>query len=60
MHVDRDRLSAKFWLDPNVALAANYGYSRRELREIEAIIRANLEVLRYEWDAYCNPNTSRG
>ena len=31
VHVDRDDLSAKFWLNP-VSLAANYGFSPRELR----------------------------
>lgn len=57
MHVDRERMSAKFWLDPGVSLAANYGFSRRELREIESLIRANLERLRYEWDNFCNADT---
>ena len=57
MHVDRDRLSAKFWLDPDVALAANYGFSRRELRELEALLRANLDTLRHEWDAFCQSDT---
>lgn len=42
MHVDRERMRAKSWLDPEVALAANHAYSRRELREIESLIRANL------------------
>lgn len=54
MHADRERLSAKFWLDPDVSLAVNHGYSRRELREIESLIRANLERLRHEWDTFCN------
>jgi len=53
MHVDRDKLSAKVWLDPDVLLAENHGYSRQELREIERIARAHLEVLRNEWDAFC-------
>jgi hypothetical protein len=56
MHVDRERLSAKFWLDPDVSLVANYGYSRRELREIESLIRLNLRRLRDEWDTFCYPN----
>lgn len=60
MHVDRDRLSAKFWLDPDIMLAANHGFSRRELREIEAIMRSNLETLRYEWDSFCNRNIGIG
>lgn len=52
-HVDREQLSAKFWLDPDVHLADNHGYSRRELRDIERIARENLEQLRNEWDRFC-------
>lgn len=51
-------MSAKFWLDPDVALAANYGYNRKELRDIERIMRENLELLRNEWDAFCNANAN--
>ena len=57
MHVDRDRLSARFWLDPDVALAANYGFSRRELRDLVALMRANLVTLRNKWDAFCQSDT---
>lgn len=53
MHVDRENRSAKFWLDPDVALAENHGYDRKELRDIERIMRENLETLRNEWDAFC-------
>jgi hypothetical protein len=60
MHVDRDRLSAKFWLDPTVTLAMNHGYSRHELREIESLVRGNLEKLRYEWDTFCHTNPDSG
>jgi uncharacterized protein DUF4160 len=54
MHVDRDNLSAKLWLDPVISLADNHGYSRRELREIEGIATENLEILRNEWDNFCS------
>ena len=54
MHVDRENRRAKFWLDPDVALAENHGYQRTELREIERILRENLENLRNEWDAFCS------
>lgn len=54
MHVDRENLSAKFWLDPDVTLAENYGYSRKELRDIERIMQENLERLRYAWDDFCS------
>ena len=54
MHVDRENKSAKLWLDPDVMLADNHGYSRKELRDIERIARENLERLRNEWDAFCS------
>ncbi len=57
MHVDRENKSAKFWLDPVVSLAENYGYNRRELRDLERILAQNLETLRNEWDGFCGGNT---
>lgn len=53
MHVDRERRTAKFWIDPDVMLAENSGYRANELRQIERIIRDNLEELRHAWDAFC-------
>jgi len=57
MHVDRDNLSAKFWLDPEVTLAYNHGFKSSELRKIEDTLRKNVEDLRNEWDKFCNPDT---
>jgi hypothetical protein len=57
MHVDRENMSAKFWLDPVVSLAESHGYSRKELRDIEKIATENLETLRNEWDTFCGSNT---
>lgn len=57
MHVDREHRSAKFWLDPDVTLATNHGYGRQELRRT---MRAHLEVLRHEWDAFCRGYTPPG
>ena len=56
MHVDRETMSAKFWLDPVVSLVENHGYSRKELPDIERIAIENLETLRNEWDAFCSGN----
>ena len=44
MHVDRDHCSVKFWLDPDVALAGNCGFSRKELLEVERLTQENLEM----------------
>ena len=57
MHVDREKKSAEFWLDPVVSLTENYGYSRKELRDVERIARENPEKLRNEWDTFCGGNS---
>jgi hypothetical protein len=48
VHVDRDDLSAKFWLN-RVALARNLGFSPRELRSVERLIMEHQEEL---WEAW--------
>jgi hypothetical protein len=60
MHIDRGGKSAKFWLDPDVSLADNHGYTRKELRDTEQVTRENLERLRNEWDTFCSghPDTA--
>ncbi len=35
VHVDRDDLSAKFWLDP-VGLARNFGFTAREVNALQS------------------------
>jgi hypothetical protein len=55
MHVDRENKSVKFWLDPDVSLAENHGYDRKELRDVERITRENW-TLRNEWDIFCSGN----
>ena len=37
VHVDRDALSAKFWLNP-VSLARNLGFNARELRRLQSLV----------------------
>jgi len=59
-HIDRENVSVKFWLDPDVSLAENYGFSRREVRDLERISRDHLETLRNEWDAFCPSSTRAG
>lgn len=49
IHVDRDDLSAKFWLNP-VALARNLGFSAAELRKIERLIIASRSMLLEGWN----------
>jgi hypothetical protein len=51
VHVDRDKDTAKFWLDP-VGLARNLGYGGHELRTIERIIRDNQHELMEAWNGW--------
>lgn len=51
VHVDRDNLSAKFWLQ-EVQLARNTGFSPRELNTLESLVRENQKKLQEEWYGY--------
>ena len=51
VHVDRDRLSAKFWLNP-VALARNLGFTAPELGKIERILREKESRLLEAWNEH--------
>lgn len=48
VHIDRENLSAKFWLNP-VALARNLGYNARELSRIEQILTEHRQELLEAW-----------
>jgi hypothetical protein len=51
VHVDRDDLSAKFWLNP-VGLARNLGFNARELLRIERVVAENQTQLLEAWHGY--------
>ncbi len=51
IHVDRERFSAKFWLEP-VELARNLGFGAVELRRIERLVVDHEDRLRDSWHDY--------
>ncbi len=51
VHIDRDDLSAKFWLSP-VQLAGNFGFRARELREIQSIVTDSRHRFLEAWDEF--------
>ena len=54
IHIDRDNLSAKFWLEP-VTLAKNIGFRGKELRKLESLVKENQTKLLEAWNEYfCN------
>jgi hypothetical protein len=48
IHIERDDLSAKYWL-VSVALARNYGFSSRELNKVESLVKENQKQLLEAW-----------
>lgn len=51
IHVQAGGDEAKFWLNP-VGLASNYGFSGRELNEIEDLVTEHQTELLEAWDDY--------
>jgi hypothetical protein len=52
VHVSCGDGEAKFWLEPAVALAQNYGLSDRQLRDAQALVEARIDECRNSWKAH--------
>jgi len=52
VHVERDRNTCKFWLDP-LMLARNHGFAAHELTRIRQIIRQHHEQIMEAWYEHC-------
>ncbi|MFB3923986.1 MAG: DUF4160 domain-containing protein [Terriglobia bacterium] len=52
VHVYRAGGEAKFWLEPNVELAQNYGLSRRQLNTARRVIMEREDEIRAAWQAH--------
>lgn len=53
VHVERDRATCKFWMEP-VTLASNHGFSTQELSRIRRIILERREQITEAWNEHCN------
>lgn len=51
IHVRKAEKEAKFWLRP-VELERNYGFTSKELGEIQRMIRDNHRLLMRKWNAH--------
>jgi hypothetical protein len=47
--VQSSKGEAKFWLEPEIVLAKNEGFSTKDLRVIEAIIKDHEDEIRSAW-----------
>ena len=49
VHVQCSEGEAKYWLEPTIELAHNYGLSERQLRSAKALIEAHADDIRSSW-----------
>lgn len=51
IHIERELMKAKFWLDP-VRLQSSGGFSRSEINRIERLVEENKELLLRSWNEF--------
>ena len=51
IHVQRDRMLAKFWINP-VSIAGSTRFSPRDLKKIEELVVENKDTLMESWNEY--------
>jgi hypothetical protein len=49
MHVHTPEGEAKYWLEPDIELAVNFGISQRDLKTIEKKIKEKENELKRAW-----------
>ena len=54
VHVVSGDGEAKFWLKPEIELAKNYQFSRKQLREIESLVEDHYDELINTWRQHFN------
>ena len=52
IHVQSADGEAKFWLDPRIELARNYGLSAQDLGKVEQLIEEHEEEIRDAWSKH--------
>lgn len=52
VHVNHTDGEAKFWLEPAVELAQNFGLTAKQLREAEELVRRHENRIRSSWQQH--------
>ncbi len=50
IHVTRDRASAKFWVQPEVSVAYNRGFSAKVLSQLMSVIEDRTDEIESAWN----------
>ncbi len=52
VHVSSPNGEAKFWLEPIVALAVNYGLNERQLKELQKVVERKKDEIARAWNKH--------
>ena len=52
VHIISSDGEAKYWLEPEIELAKNYRYSRKQLKKIESLIEVHYNELTSAWQKH--------
>lgn len=49
VHVQSPDGEAKFWLEPEIELAINHNFSKKQLKELKRLIEVHYDELKVSW-----------
>jgi hypothetical protein len=49
VHVQGPDGEAKFWIEPVIALAQNYGLSEQQIRSVQTLVEGHADEIRSAW-----------
>jgi hypothetical protein len=49
VHVQAPDGEAKFWIEPTIALAQNYGLSEQQIRSVQTLVEGHADEIRSAW-----------
>ena len=55
VHVHGPDGEAKFWIEPKLELAQNFGLSERQLRQVLALVESHERDIRTAWQQHFGP-----
>lgn len=54
IHVDKGECEAKIWMEPEIEVAENHGFSSKEIKFILNTIEENERAIRKKWNDHFN------
>ena len=52
IHIQKNENRAKYWIEPNIIIDYNYGFTSKELKQFRDVILENENLIRDKWNEY--------